>query len=73
MLLPAPIEDDIEKCLGSLTEFLQVRAPNNEANSIAQNNLVGEDLIWIDELNDNKEWGVLKNANNFQQMRIATR
>ena len=69
----APIEDDIEKCLGSLTEFLQVRALNvDEANSIAQNNLVGEDLIWIDELNDNKEWGVLKNKNNFsEQMRIA--
>ena len=32
----APIEDDIEKCLGSLTEFLQVRAPNvDEANSIS--------------------------------------
>ena len=26
--------------------------------------IVGEDLIWIDELNDNKEWGVLKNQNN---------
>ena len=63
MLLQA-IEDDIEKCLGSLTEFLQVRAPNvDEANSIP-NNLVGEDLIWIDEVNNNKEWGVLKNKNN---------
>jgi hypothetical protein len=63
-----PVLEDIPQCLGSLTKFMSVRALNvSEANSIAQNKLSGQDLLWIDNVTENNEWAVYKNSNNFSE------
>jgi hypothetical protein len=63
----------VEKCIGSITRFSNVRATNIEAaNSIVQKSLALNDYVWIDSLKEPNQWAVLKNDNVFDEtLRIS--
>ena len=46
-----------------LREFFEI-----DANNIAQTNLNGNDLLWVDNITENNEWAVYKNTNNFNEL-----
>ena len=58
-------DEDLD-IVGNITKFNTVRATNiSDANIISQNNLNGNDLLWIDNVTEDNEWAVYKNTNNF--------
>ena len=60
---------DDSDLVGNITTFLKVRATNIvDANNIAQTNLNGNDLLWVDNITENNEWAVYKNTNNFNEL-----
>ena len=63
-----PVIEDYVDIIGNVTRFQKVRAANIvEANSIAQENLSGDDLIWVDKITEDNEWAVYKNTNNLKE------
>ena len=60
-------EEDTD-LIGNITRFVNVRASDVvDANNISQNTLVGDDLLWIDNISEDNEWAVYKNTNRFKE------
>lgn len=60
-LITATAQDEIPRCIGSITKFITARATNiDAANIIVQNELVLNDNLWIDNVAGDNQWAVLK-------------
>ena len=67
-LITATAQDEIPRCIGSITKFITARATNiDAANIIVQNELVLNDNLWIDNVAGDNQWAVLKNDNLFKE------
>ena len=63
-----PVSEELANIVGNVTAFLKVRASNVvDANTITQDNLHGDDLIWIDSVTSDNQWAVYKNTNNLAE------
>ena len=59
---------EIDEVRGTLTKFIKVRAADAiEANTILQQGVATDDLIWIDN-NGNGDWNVLKNNQSYNEL-----